>query len=423
MLDEVNEVLLLLEEAFGQSLKKETAISFAKEGLKNKYKNNLILAERHINFIHFMYLLVNFEKHSTEEIIYFNQKDRVNWYSEFAKFLPEKCKNASKDPASQFDSFRSDIDFNVQSNNKVDESFVLSVQYTFLYYIHKMYLSRVFIFGAGGTSGMRIDADIMFMFSGAWTEGRLTQIKGRFGRKKGQGAPRPCEIYAPLTNSCFELLILKYYILKSLYDKFVTNSTPLSIQELCEPIYLSHCLYRYYSDNPNFIDDALVEIIQSLEQQSPGEYFTYAPLQKAKLIIPDSLKSQLGQFSNFIQQQPSSPMEIDVIDIEPITNPPAFANTELSPASNVIQEEWGVHYSDHIKFYAKNNGWVEQKESTTPKEMRWKYYQLSIFRDFPAFKAKTTSRITMGINESFKESRIDGQKTFRRNVYHAVCEC
>lgn len=322
---------------------------------------------RCILFVKFMKLLTDFESYSTTHIVYFNATDKPNWLERFAEFLPDEIKNEKVDLKEKFHNFRDFIDKNVQQKNKVGDDLLLTMQYSLLYYIHKMSLSLILIFGQAGTSGMRLDADIMFMFSGAWTEGRLTQIKGRFGRSKGKDIGRKCTIYAPTTNSCFEYFILKYYILKSLYDQFVTTPTSLAVDVLCEPIYFSQLLYQYYMQQEKvFIDDEIVKKIKAQQEKLPGSYFSFSPLNKAKYLASENLLARLAIFTNSIRaiQGPADNSDAQIseaftADTQPVDALPA-SMTDEEPTGGKISPvfgDWTISYSDHVRAYAIAKGY------------------------------------------------------------------
>lgn len=307
-------------------------------------------------FFRFMELIIKFERSSHEEIIYFHKGDDINWLPKFKEYLPSSDTRESN-VVECFSRFRAHIDTQAKTKNKLADTFIESLQYSLLYYIHKIYLSRVFIFGQAGTAGMRADADILFMFSGAWTEGRLAQIRGRVGRLKGKNPARPCVIHAPLTNTYFELFILKYYILKALYNQFVTSITVMKPEELCVPIFLAHALYGYYVNNSNaFIDQNLFVKVLRLETKESGSYSQLTPFDKAKHIIPDSLNEVVKNFAKLIRQ-----LKADK-DLDPDPDPDTDTEDEIAieeEQDSTINDSWGRAYSEIIKQYCKSRGWEE----------------------------------------------------------------
>lgn len=313
-------------------------------------------------FIDFMVLTVEFERASKSTIIYFDKaRDGKDWLNLFQQFLPNK-KGTVQTVKDAFESFRASIDSDVQEKHTVSTSLLLSIQYTLIYYIHKIFMSRIFIFGQAGTSGMRIDADTMFMFSGAWTEGKLTQIRGRFGRRKVNSIGRRCDIYAPLTNSCFEFFILKYYIIKSLYDTFVT-SAKLNLTQLCEPILLSQLLYQYYNTTlEKFVIDDVVNKVKDLQSTNPTRsYFDYTAIEKAKFIATDNINKSLKVFITSLEAMPpindinylESSFDLPLSQDEDID---LILTNESAQSVQCVLESWPPLYSREIESYAMSSG-------------------------------------------------------------------
>lgn len=191
-----------------------------------------------------------------------------------------------------------------KNNEEVD--LIKDLQRVIFHYLNKIYQSKILIFGNAGTSGMRIDADRLTVLSGAWTEGKMSQIKGRVGRLKGAGNSRKCKIYLPITSTLFEFFILRYYIKKALYDLFITSKERIEMKSLCQQLLLSGSLIDYYKrcdlkgeDGISFLDPSIHQIIKERISLSQ-EYLTLGAYEKALKIIPQSIRDEMQKFEQEI---------------------------------------------------------------------------------------------------------------------------
>ncbi len=294
-----------------------------------------------ISFLDCFWLCTEFERSSKSQAIKLDDPEE-NWLNQFAKFIPSDIRCTLKAPHEQFQNFRRIVDDDLKGNNlKYFTNLFQYLQHSLIYYLHKMmYLTRVFIFGMAATSGMRIDADFVFLISGAWNEGRMTQIKGRFGRVKSTGRSRKCIIIAPLTDSYFEVLLLKYYGLKAIYDRIAmaTSRAELEEKEVLSQLILCHSIYVYYShiENESIHYPELFNIVRHLQKDNPELYFTCTPYNKALYIVPEEWQG----FHNSFRE------EYD-----------AFI-TVVSQAKKIEFQTRGREFSALIEQYARNQGWI-----------------------------------------------------------------
>ncbi len=220
--------------------------------------------------------------------------------------------------------------------------------FSFLAYIYKIARSNILILGDAGTSGMRVDADVLTLLSGAWTEGKLTQVKGRVGRKKGQsGQQRHCEILLPLTNSVFELKILSYFIRKYLYNEIITGRRDLSPRDIIEPLMYALNLSQHYIERVNGgtiiypeIHTAIQAQIDAAKRAQTKDYLALPPCDKAKILIPKALSDWLANIGILCDGLPQQRLVVldDLVSDETLLRASEWQDDHVEEASTEYTE-------------------------------------------------------------------------------------
>lgn len=241
--------------------------------------------------------------------------------------------------------------YSVEAMNKIRErikkkkagDLIKDLKIAIFHYLNKINQSKILIFGEAGSSGMRIDADHMTLLTGAWTEGKLNQIKGRVGRQKGT-ENRPCRIYLPITSTLYEFFILRYYIKKALIDQFITSKECIGAKVLCQHLALSSALSAHYKsynvkeeERASCLDPNIHKIIKERTSLSQ-EYLTLGAYEKAHTIIPQQVRTDLHNFveeilANSKLQCIQPPQNVDMILDAPETG--AAENSEDDPAGKL----------------------------------------------------------------------------------------
>lgn len=178
--------------------------------------------------------------------------------------------------------------------------------FSVLSYLERITRSNLLIYGIAGASGISINADLLFIFSGAWTEGRLSQVKGRVGRLMPNGSFRHCQIFLPMTNTIVEFYILETYAYKALLNNFLTGRNTYSEFMLLQELLIAAQLERIRKirGEINFIDDRVFEIIQ--DESKANTYINAEPIEKAAEMVrffgPESL-TILETWKNLFSQE------------------------------------------------------------------------------------------------------------------------
>lgn len=249
--------------------------------------------------------LIGLEKRSKAQII-------KNFSKELEIFKPFIGKELQKKNAvDAFKKYSADAMKKIkQRDKKTEHDPIEDLKTAIFHYLNKIHQSKILIYGNAGTSGMRIDADSLTVLSGAWTEGKLSQIKGRVGRLKGAGNSRQCKIYLPITSTRFEFFILRYYIKKALYNLFITSKEYIGAKALCQHLFLSGSLFAYYNrcnseegKDVSFLDPSIHQTIKERIKQSQ-EYLTLGAYEKALTIIPQEIRNELQEFEQEILASP-----------------------------------------------------------------------------------------------------------------------
>ncbi len=267
--------------------------------VKNKFKDSM--QKFSVTFIEFIFLLFKFEQESKQKPLKLTDNN-CEFLRQFYVFLPKTCAKKSQLECKEEDIlssyarfFNQYVEEQIKKQKKLDKCIMKSIIYSVLYYIQKMNRSRVLIFGPAGTTGMRADADFLILLSAAWNLGKRIQIIGRVGRNKAQNRGRPCKVYAPITNTYFEMYILKYYVCKKLYDDFVTDETKIDANTILTNLILAYRLYSLYKDNSESIISDLIfkKIGPQVSQQVADDYFTKPPYEKALYLIEEKVLQEI----------------------------------------------------------------------------------------------------------------------------------
>ncbi len=329
--------------------------------LDKKDKNTVL--ER---FVRFISKVLELERFSEENLI----KDFMVELIKFKEFLPEKYQ--SKEPSQNvFYNFRTAYTEKYSKLETKKEKFLENGPFSnnpfddfthkFIHYMTKICQSNFFIFGEAGTSGMRIDADCLFVLSGAWTEGRLTQVKGRVGRAKGNDN-RECKIYLPITNTLFEYLILKYYVKKAHIDTFITQNSLMSFAKIAEPLILSNVIHNFHQQvvtaakgADHYLDNDIHNRVKKLIEKNK-DYMKLGPYAKAIQLLPEHVLKGYRTIQQSLTAIESSPLPASIDRSGLLTS---------TAHQDVLEEQlrdacWGEEFSMWIKQYAISRGWDEK---------------------------------------------------------------
>jgi hypothetical protein len=318
-------------------------------------------------FIAFLRLVIELERYSEENLI-------VDFAEELGKsfksYLPKRFQQES-DIRKAFSHFKESYtkDFKNPPSKKPIENGPWAHDpfknfiHLFLHYLTKVLQFNIFIFGEAGTSGMRIDADQLIILSGAWTEGRLTQVKGRVGRAKGS-ENRRCTIHSPLSNTLFEYFILRYYVKKAAYDAFIRSSGPLAFTDIAGPLVLAREIYHYYRKKFNgtnlttFIDDAVHHNVDAVITRD-NAYLELGPYEKAQRIVPSEVTQAWRAFMSDENVKCPRASMTDPVTLLGQPQDPADPGFDLSG----IVDSWGEEFSRYIEMYASTKGFVRNKDN------------------------------------------------------------
>lgn len=328
------------------------------------------------NFDNFFSALIHLEANSKKTII----RDLPNEIKTFYKALRPSGKS-KKIPS--LDEYLDNFEKKFKKGSEFDiKDFVAN---TLLFYLNHITQTNVIIFGIAASSGISIDADYLYMLSGAWTEGQLNQVRGRVGRPRPDGTTRTCTVYMPLTNTMFELFILKYYISKALYNEFLTNKA-INISNLCMPLYIAKKVYQLFKaslpndqlplldDEMMVVDDTIPKLMQKRARSFTNDlihdvihrkwqdrpYIEATPYQKGRMLIAvlnyPELQIEIEKFERYLILLDTKRVEKAILPSvdEPILedhNPPAPELLQEDPAPKIsIADRVTTPQQDDIVF-------------------------------------------------------------------------
>jgi hypothetical protein len=366
-----DQLIKKIEENIGLFIPSESNLS-AWQGCSQQKK---ILGE----FIKFLRLIVDIERYSEQNLI----MEFFDELKKFKYFFPKEFQK-EKDLKKGFYDFRikyteafkkfsgsskQDSKGSFPENGPYADNPFQGFIYQFLHYLIKICQSNFFIFGDAGTSGMRIDADRLVVLSGTWTEGRLTQVKGRVGRAKGN-ENRKCIIYLPITNTIFEYLILRYYVKKAHCNDLITRASAMDFSIIADPLFLSREIYGLYcrlKENQAYIDTEVHEKVKK-NISDDQSYLSLGPYEKAIKIVPDEIRKSLELFNQQLSKLPKL-SQLPTLEYTPVDLPEEQTSGELLgsideeewwPEPEQGNQSWGEAFSEWIALYAECHGWVRQ---------------------------------------------------------------
>ena len=173
----------------------------------------------------------------------------------------------------------------------------------FVDYLRFIQETHFFIFTECGTTGIHLDADALFIFSGSWNVDDTIQVRGRVGRIGGQKGINQVRIYQPQTDLSFEYYQLKLFIKKNFLDRLVTGKA----SNLVKPIIIEHFLETLRKSPDSFSQKPM---IISLDKKD-------GPLESAIELLPDNIRTVFRAFMERVGKfgQVSNWESIDSIDL------------------------------------------------------------------------------------------------------------